>query len=120
MKFFGIDLGTSTCSVSYAVNSFRPNYIPQPVVVEFRVDQLQGTKSSAVPSVVVRLSHRDQGDAKQPTIGQLLCSVSKTSAGPEPGDTLFGFEAEKALDTRQVQGRNGHDVFRSVKSHLGT
>jgi len=96
MRHFGIDLGTSTCSVSYAVNSTRPNYVPQPTVVEFRMNSQLGTKSAAVPSVVAR---KGKGDA----------------AG-----TVYGFEAEEAVRERQVEGRNFHTIFRSVKSHLGT
>ena len=96
MRYFGIDLGTSSCSVSYAVNSPRPNFVPQPVVVEFRVNLQLGTKSPAVPSVVARVG------------------AGKAVA------TLFGFEAEEALAKQKVQGRNFHTVFRSVKSTLGT
>ena len=90
MKFFGIDLGTSTCSVSYTVDSPRPNFIPQPVVVEFSVDPENslGSKSPVVPSVVA-----------QPPTG-----------------TIFAFEADKS----HVRGRNCQTIFRSVKSHLGT
>jgi molecular chaperone DnaK (HSP70) len=96
MRHFGIDLGTSTCSVSYAVNSARPNYVPQPAVVEFRMNSQLGTKSAAVPSVVAR---KGKGDA----------------AG-----IVYGFEAEEAVREGQVTGRNFHTIFRSVKSHLGT
>jgi molecular chaperone DnaK len=96
MRHFGIDLGTSTCSVSYAVNSARPNYVPQPAVVEFRMNSQLGTKSAAVPSVVAR-----------------------TGKGDTAG-TVYGFEAEEAVREGQVAGRNFHTIFRSVKSHLGT
>lgn len=96
MRHFGIDLGTSSCSVSYAVNSARPNYVPPPVVVEFRADSQIGAKSAAVPSVVARTEA--EGDT----------------------DTLHGFDAERAIRERQVVGRNCRQIFRSVKSHLGT
>src|SRR3954452_21579439 len=94
MRHFGIDLGTSTCSVGYAANIARPNYMPQPAVVEFRINS--ETKSAAVPSVVARMG---KGHA---------------------ADTMHGFEAEEAVRERQVVGRNFHTIFRSVKSHLGT
>ncbi len=96
MRYFGIDLGTSSCSVSYAVNSSRPNFVPQPAVVEFRVNLQLGTKSPAVPSVVARVG-----------TGKAVM-------------TQFGFEAEEALTKQKVQGRNYHTTFRSVKSTLGT
>ena len=96
MRYFGIDLGTSSCSVSYAVNSSRPNFVPQPAVVEFRVNLQLGTKSPAVPSIVARVT---TGKAET---------------------TQFGFEAEEALTKQKVQGRNFHSIFRSVKSTLGT
>jgi molecular chaperone DnaK (HSP70) len=95
MKFFGIDLGTSTCSVSYAVNSSRPNFVPRPTEVEFPADLL--SKSRAIPSVVARPG----------------------SGGPGKRDTLFAFEAERALENNHVQG-NCKEIFCSVKSHLGT
>ena len=98
MKFFGIDLGTSTCSVSYAVNSSRPNCVPKLTEVEFRINQPQGTKSPVVPSVVAR----------------------SESGGPDSGVTLFAFEAADRVVNGQVRGRNCREVFRSVKSHLGT
>ncbi len=98
MKFFGIDLGTSKCCVAYAINSSRPNFNPQPTVVEFRVDALLGTKTSVVPSVVAR-----------PRAGT-----------PSQGETLFAFEAETEVSNGRVRGRNYQEVFRSVKSHLGS
>jgi molecular chaperone DnaK (HSP70) len=96
MRYFGIDLGTSTCSVSYAVNSARPNYVPQPAVVEFRVDSQFGTKSAAVPSVLAR---KGEGAA---------------------AETVYGFEAEKAVREKQIAEPSFSTIFRSVKSHLGT
>jgi molecular chaperone DnaK len=101
MKYFGIDLGTSTCSVSYAVNSPKPNVISRPTTVNFRVgghEQFLGTKSPAVPSVVAVLG----------------------SGGSGQGAKLFGFEAEHDVEKGQVRGRSYQAVFRSVKSHLGT
>ena len=92
MRYFGIDLGTSSCSVSYAVNSSRPNSVPQPTVIDFRVNVQLGTKSPAIPSVVARVG----------------------------SGTIFGFEADDAIRERHVQSRNFHKYFRSVKSHLGT
>ncbi len=95
MRHFGIDLGTSSCSVSYAVNSSRPNSVPQPAVIDFRVNIQLWTKSTAVPSVVARFGTANDG-------------------------TIFGFDADEAISKRQVSGRNFHKYFRSVKSHLGT
>jgi molecular chaperone DnaK (HSP70)/Tfp pilus assembly protein PilF len=98
MRFFGIDLGTSKCCVAYAVSGARPNVVPQPTVIEFRVDPVLGSKSPVVPSVVSR--------------------SAETASGPAA--TLFAFESGQRLDRGQVRGRNGQEVFRSVKSHLGT
>jgi len=98
MRFFGIDLGTSKCCVAYAVNSSRPNFIPQPTAVDFRADSLLGTKSPVVPSVVARMG----------------------TGGPDQGATLIAFEAKDRLDKGQIRGRDGQEVFHSVKSHLGT
>jgi molecular chaperone DnaK (HSP70) len=97
MRFFGIDLGTSKCCVAYAVNSARPNFAPQPTVLNFRRDLLGG-KSTIIPSVVTR----------------------SRANGPGQSDPLFAFDAEQALEKGHVRGRNCHEVFRSVKSHLGT
>jgi molecular chaperone DnaK (HSP70) len=97
MRYFGIDLGTSTCSVSYAVNSARPQYVPQPAVVEYTLNRTLGIKSDAVPSLVAR--KLDEGEA---------------------GTMLFGFKADEVVNSNQLLGRNFHNIFRSVKSDLGT
>lgn len=95
MKFFGIDLGTSKCCVSYAVNSARPNVLLQPIVVNF-TRPIHGDKSPIVPSIVARL----------------------VDAHSVQGKTLHGFEADLEV-VKYMAERRGH-VFRSVKSHLGT
>lgn len=87
MTYFGIDLGTSTCSVAFAVNSKRPNYVPQPVVVEYRIGTQLGLKSSAVPSVVARVGTGD-------------VAVTK-----------YGFEAEEAIARRQSRRRQLSGLF---------
>ena len=60
MKFFGIDLGTSKCCVAYAVNSARPNFIPQPAVVEFRVIGPDGTAHQLVSRGKASYSERGE------------------------------------------------------------
>lgn len=106
MRYFGIDLGTSTCSVSYAVNSARPNHVPKPEVVHYRTNSQLGLKSAAVPSVVARIEVARKGKE-------------------DAAVTVYGFEAEEAVSKKAVSkkndtGRNFHTIFRSVKSHLGT
>src|SRR5262245_61216484 len=96
MKFFGIDLGTSKCSVAYAVDSSRPNHVPQPSVVEYRKSSVTGDKSPVVPSLVARRTVETNHE------------------------WLFAFEAEQEVNYGRVRGLNYQDVFLSVKSHLGT
>jgi molecular chaperone DnaK (HSP70)/cytochrome c-type biogenesis protein CcmH/NrfG len=98
MRFFGIDLGTSKCCVSYAVNSARPNFVPPPTTVEFRPDLNVSGKTPVVPSVV----------------------AWSGSGARCQGATTFAFDAEEGLKNRHLSERNCQNVFRSVKSHLGT
>ena len=90
--YFGIDLGTSNCSVSYVVASQRRNIGIQPKVVEFPFGGDKGQKSARFPSVIAKKGTEKSGKK-----------------------SLYGFDAE---DRNRFS--LGVDVFRSIKSHLGT
>lgn len=90
--YFGIDLGTSSCSVSYVVPARRKAMALQPRVVEFEFGPEGHLKSSRFPSVIARKTTEQQANKAH-----------------------YGFDAEQA--NRWSVGR---DVFRSIKSHLGT
>ena len=95
MLFFGIDLGTSTCSVSYAINSSRPNFIPLPKEVEFRIDSNVGTKSSVVPSIVAIGMARELG----PVLGGLMVAARVASSIAAEIGTMKVTEQVDALVT---------------------
>ncbi|MEX0774748.1 MAG: Hsp70 family protein [Phycisphaeraceae bacterium] len=91
--YFGIDLGTSNCSVAYVVPTTRKSIGLQAQTVPFLVDRAKTVRSCRLPSVVCRKNNEKSA-----------------------GKALFGFEAENANN----RFTHGGDIFRSTKSHLGT
>ena len=98
--FFGIDLGTSSCSIAYVADDPRQReaQIANVQTVEVAVDRDAGLSTNRIPSVV--------------------------SASQEPkarGGALFGdlFTPSRKKKDAQLQRRN-RDYFASVKSDLGT
>ncbi|MCC6681907.1 MAG: Hsp70 family protein [Phycisphaeraceae bacterium] len=89
---FGIDLGTSNCSVAYVVNAPRRNVALQPKVVEFPFGRDQAQRSPRFPSVIARKGNEKDGRK-----------------------AAFGFDAQE-----RNRLSDGVDVFRSLKSQLGT
>lgn len=101
--FFGIDLGTSQCSIAYVADNprVRSERIITPVLVEVRQDALSAAVSDRVPSVI----GADFFDRRRRNL-------------------LFGWDFLAMFDRRRRQPleplRRGHDFFHSVKSDMGT
>jgi molecular chaperone DnaK len=102
--FFGIDLGTSQCSVAYVVDSprIRQQRVIDPKVVEIRQDAASAAKpSDRFPSVI----GADFSDKRRRRL-------------------LFGWDFLALFDRRRREPlepvRRGRDFFHSVKSDMGT
>ena len=101
--FFGIDLGTTQCSVAYVADSSRTQSerIVTPSLVEFRQDALSASGADRVPSVI----GVDLQDKRR-------------------RDLLFGWDFLGVFDRRRRDPltplRRGRDFFHSVKSDMGT
>ena len=89
--FFGIDLGTSNCSVAFVIPRPQRDVPIIPKVVEFDVDE--------------------KSDGKEPRFPSVVCKNPRS-----PKKLLFGFAAEKYGNWLQAGGT----FFRSIKSLLGT
>jgi molecular chaperone DnaK len=101
--YFGIDLGTSSCSVAYVVDDPRQrgSQIVTVQTVDVPVDEDQAEKrSNRLPSIVAAAT----GDKRRKR-------------------PLFGWEFFQAFDDKRREGvllSRGRDFFGSVKSDLGT
>jgi len=94
--YFGIDLGTSNCSVSYVVASQRRNIGIQPKVVEFPFGGDKGQKSARFPSVIAkkepRRAERSRSMGLMPRTGtgfhwEWTCSVRSSRTWARSGRT---------------------------------
>jgi molecular chaperone DnaK (HSP70)/tetratricopeptide (TPR) repeat protein len=102
--FFGIDLGTSQCSVAYVVDNPRisQQQLIEPKVVEIRQQEASAAKpSDRFPSII----GADFADKRRPRL-------------------LFGWDFLALFDRRRRKPldpvRRGRDFFQSVKSDMGT
>lgn len=102
--FFGIDLGTSQCSVAYVVDSprIRQQQVIDPKVVEIRQQEASASKpSDRFPSIV----GADFADKRKRHL-------------------LFGWDFLALFDRKRSKPldpvRRGRDFFQSVKSDMGT
>ncbi len=102
--YFGIDLGTSSCSVAYVVDDprQRASQIVNVQTVDVPVDEDQAQKrSNRLPSVVAAVPAGDKRRKR----------------------ALFGWEFFQAFEEKRRDGAllsRGRDFFGSVKSDLGT
>ena len=102
--FFGIDLGTSQCSVAYVVDSprIRQQQVIDPKIVEIRRQEISAAKpSDRFPSI----------------IGIDFAETRTTRL-------LFGWDFLHLFDRKRRKSldpvRRGRDFFQSVKSDMGT
>ena len=103
--YFGIDLGTSSCSVAYVVDDprQRASQIVNVQTVDVPVDADQAQKrSNRLPSVVAAVPAGDKR-RKRPLFGW---------------EFFQAFEEKKKADAALLS--RGRDFFGSVKSDLGT
>src|SRR4051812_8634801 len=100
--FFGIDVGTSQCSIAYVVDGprVRAERIVKPELVAFRQDALSAAAAERVPSLI----GADFTDGRRRHL-------------------LFGWDFEATFGRRRREAseplRRGRDFFQSVKSDLG-
>jgi molecular chaperone DnaK (HSP70) len=102
--FFGIDLGTSQCSIAYVVDNprTRQQQVIDPKVVEIRQQEASAAKpSDRFPSII----GADFADERRRRL-------------------LFGWDFLALFDRKRrkplVPLRRGRDFFQSVKSDMGT